>query len=787
MNSLDRKLFRDLLGMKGQAAAISLVIAAAVGTFVMALSTLESLSRTKDTYYDRYRFAHVFAQLKRAPNSLVDRIAAIPGVSQVQSRIVFDVTIDVEGLPEPAVGRLISIPERRKPVLNDLYLRRGRYIEPRRDDEVLVSEPFAESHDLEPGDKVAAIINGRRRELEIVGIVLSPEYIIQISGGSLLPDDRRFGIFWMSYDQLAAAFDMEGAFNNISLRLMRGASEPEVIQRLDDLTEAYGGFGAGGRHDQVSHHYVTEEIKQLKSMGLVTPTIFLLVATFLLNVVLTRLISIQREEIAALKAFGYTKWEVGWHYIKLVLLITSVGVLFGTLLGAWLGRNLTELYTTFYRFPVFVYELPLSVIALVVFISGSAAVLGTITAVRRAVDLPPAEAMRPEPPADFKPTIIERSGFGNWLPQTSRMILRQLERRPFKALLTSFGISLAVAVLVLGSFGEDALTYIIDFQFNQAQRQDVTVSFVEPTPGRALHDVNHLPGVNYCEPFRSVPTRFHFGHISRRVGVMGLEPDARLFRLLDENEREVALPPQGLMLSQKLAELMHVELGDVLTVEVLEGQRLVREVPVAKLITEFNGTNAYMNIHALRRLLREGNSVSGAFLAVDDDRLLDLYTTLKNTPRAAGVNIKSAAITSFEETIAENLLMMQAINVMFASVIAFGVVYNSARISLSERSRELATLRVMGFTRAEISAILLGELAVLTFIAIPVGLGLGYFFAWLTTFGLDTEVYRIPLVIDRATFGFATIVIIIAALITGLVVRRRLDHLDLVAVLKSKE
>jgi len=787
MNSLDRKLFRDLFRIKGQAAAISLVIGAAVGTFVMSLSTLESLSKTKDTYYDRYRFAHVFAHLKRAPNALVDRIAKIPGVSQVQTRIVYDVTIDVEGMAEPAVGRLISIPERRSPVLNDLHLRRGRYIEVGRDDEVLVSEPFAESHDLQPGDKVAAIINGRRQELEIVGIVLSPEYIIQISGGSLLPDDRRFGIFWMSYDQLAAAFDMEGAFNNVTLRLMRGASEPEVIQRLDYLTEVYGGTGATGRYEQVSHHYITEEIKQLKSMGLFTPTIFLAVGAFLLNVVLTRLISIQREEIAALKAFGYTRREIGLHYIKLVLMITLVGVVLGTMLGAWLGRNLTELYTTFYRFPVFVYELHLSVVALILLISGAAAVLGTTTAVRRAVNLPPAEAMRPEPPVDYRPTIIERNGMGDWLPQTSRMILRQLERRPLKAMLTSFGISLAVSVLVLGSFGEDALEYIIDFQFNLAQRQDVTVSFVEPTSGGALHDIRHLPGVNYCEPFRAVPTRFRFGHIARRVGVMGLTPDAQLFRLLDENERETPLPPNGLMLSVKLAQLMHVSVGDVVTVEILEGQRLVREVPVARLITEFGGTNAYMNIDSLRRLLREGDSVSGAFLTVDEDRINDLYATLKRTPRAAGVNIKAASITSFQETIAENLLMMRTINILFASVIAFGVVYNSARISLSERSRELATLRVMGFTRAEISAILLGELAVLTFVAIPIGLALGYFFSWLVTFGLDTEVYRIPLVIDRSTFGFATIVIIIAALFTGLVVRRRLDHLDLVAVLKSKE
>jgi putative ABC transport system permease protein len=787
MTPLNQKLVRDLLGMKTQAAAISVVIAAGVATFVMSLSTLASLSRSKDAYYDRYRFAHVFTHLKRAPNDLAVRIASIPGVGQVQTRIVFDVTIDVAGMPEPAVGRLISIPPRQRATLNDIHLRRGRYIDPVRDGEVLVSEAFAEAHHFVEGDTVTAIINGRRQTLEIVGIVLSPEYIIQLQGGTLLPDERRFGVFWMSYDQLAAAFNMEGAFNDMSVSLMRGTSEAEVMLRLDELTETYGASGAYDRHDQVSHHYITEEIRQLRSMGIIAPTIFLSVAAFLLNVVLSRVIATQREQIAALKAFGYRKSEIRNHYLKFVLVITVIGVLLGTLVGSWMGRNLTELYTQFYRFPVSDYHLSPGIVSAVLLISVAAAVLSTTTALRRAVDLPPAEAMRPEPPGDYRPTILERSGAGFMLPQTARMILRQLERRPFKSCLTSFGIATAVAVLILGSFTEDALDYMISFQFYLAQRHDLSVSFVEAESGAALHEMQQLPGVMYCEPFRSVPTRFRFEHHSRRVGLMGLEPDATLFQLLDEQERHVPLPLDGLMLSSKLAEVLHVGIGDVITIEVLEGNRPVRHMPVTALITEFAGTNAYMDLNALWRMLREDSSLSGAFLDVDDKYRDQLYAALKTTPQVAAVNIKSAALKSFEETIGENIGRMRLFNVIFASIIAVGVVYNSARISLSERSREMATLRVIGFTRAEISAILLGELAILTLAAIPVGLTLGYGFAAFATLGLDTELYRIPLVVDRSTYGFAVAVIIIATALAGLVVRRKLDHLDLVAVLKSRE
>ncbi len=787
MRAIDRKAVRDLWAIKGQAIAIALVIASGVGTFVMSLNTLKSLQNSQELYYEKYRFAHVWSHVKRAPMSLVRRIEVIPGVSQAYPRVVVDVTLDVRGMVEPAVGRLISIPERRVPLVNDLHLRKGRWIEPHRDGEVLVSEAFAVSHHLEIGESVIAVINGRRQKLTIVGVVLSPEYIIQIHGANLLPDDRRFGIFWMGYEQLASAFNLDGAFNDVAITLSRGASEPEVIQRLDDLTKPYGGRGASGREDHVSHRYISDEIRQLRSLGLIAPSIFFSVAAFLLNVVLTRLIGVQREQIAALKAFGYTKLQIGLHYIKLVLLISLAGTAVGIVVGSMLGRSLTEMYTTLYRFPVFGFEWNASVVLGALLISSAAAVAGTLFAVRRAVALPPAEAMRPEPPAVYRPTLLDRSGLGEFLPQAARMIFRELERKPIKAAMSCLGISMAVAILVLGAFTMDSINYIMNFQFALSQRQDLLVTFTEPTTAGALYELQHLPGVVRCEPIRSTATRFHFRHRTRRVGIIGLNPGGRLYRLLDEQERLVSVPRDGLLLSTKLAELLDVRLGDRVLVEVLEGEQPIREVPVSAMVTEYGGTNAYMDAGAMHRLLREGETLTGAFLSVQRDRMEDMYRTLKNTPRVAGVTIKEASVKSFHDTIAENLGRIRFFNVLFAVVIAFGVVYNSARISLAERSRDLATLRVIGFTRAEISAILLGELAVVTLAAIPLGLVVGYLFAAWAVLGLDTEVYRVPLIIERATYGFAVAVVLAGAAISGLLVRERLDYLDLIAVLKTRE
>ncbi|MCH5377105.1 MAG: ABC transporter permease, partial [Planctomycetes bacterium] len=542
MRALNRKTIRDLWSIKGQAVAIALVIASGVGTFVMSLCTLKSLQDSQQSYYRAYRFAHIFAHVKRAPQSLSKRIAEIPGVSQVTTRIVADVTLDVADMSEPAIGRLISIPERRQPLVNDLHIRRGRWIEPYRSGEVLVGEAFADAHHLEIGDSVTAVINGRRQRLTIVGVVLSPEYIIQIHGANLLPDNRRFGVFYMGYEQLAAAFDMDGAFNDVVLTLTRGASDRAVIQRLDDLTRRYGSRGASERENQVSHRYISDEIRQLRSMGLVAPTIFFSVSAFLLNVVMTRLIGVQREQIAAIKAFGYSRLQVGWHYVKLVLLISLVGSLLGIAMGVYLGRNLTIMYTTFYRFPMFRFHAEPSVIASALLISSAAAVLGTLASVRRAVRLPPAEAMRPEPPAVYRATIIDRTGLGDLLPQAARIILREIERKPVKAGLTVLGISMAVSVLILGSFTLDSINYIINFQFVLSQRQDVIVAFVEPASADALHELAHLPGVVQVEPLRSAATRFRFGHRSRRVGVLGVIPGGRLYRLLNTDEQLVPIP-----------------------------------------------------------------------------------------------------------------------------------------------------------------------------------------------------------------------------------------------------
>jgi putative ABC transport system permease protein len=787
VKALDHKLLRDLLAMKGQAIAIALVIASGVAMFVMYLSNFESLRRTQRAYYDRQRFADIFVSAKRVPDRLADRLAEISGVGAVDTRVVANVLLDLPGVETPARGRLISIPAAGRPRLNDLFLRRGRWIDPAHTDEVLASEAFANANGFEPGASVAAIINGRRRVLRIVGIALSPEYVYTIPPGELIPDDRRFGILWMERKALGSAFNMERGFNDAAFQLSPGASSAEVIGRIDRLLAPYGELGAIPRALQFSHWTLDNELNQIQRFGFIVPLIFLGVAAFILNVALTRALALQRPQIASLKAMGYTNAEIAWHYLKWALLIAALGAALGTGAGAWLGSAMIRLYNQYFRFPALDYRLSAGVSVVAVLGSLSVAALAALGAVRRAVRIPPAEAMRPEPPARYRASRVERGPIGRRLNYATRMILRNIERQPFRAVASLVGIAMATAILVVGLFFMDAMDLLKEMQFSFVQRQDLTVSFVEPVSARALHELRSLPGVQRVEPLRSVPARVSHGHRSRNLVILGGPSAPSLNRIVDRSGRIVTLPPEGLVLSKTLAEVLHVSPGESVRLEILEGARPVGDVTVAGLVDEFFGLSIHMDQNALHRLMREGESLSGAQLQIDSAEGPRLYRRLKATPAVAGVSLTREALASFERTMSQNMGIITTINVIFAAIIAFGVVYNAARVSLSERNHDLASLRVLGFTRAEISLILLGELALLTIAALPVGVGLGVLMARGIMASVESELYRFPFAITFQSLARSALAVAAAAAFSGLVVRRKLDRLDLIAVLKTRE
>lgn len=786
INSLQKKIWRELWHIRGQAIAISMVIVGGVGVCIMSLSTYESLLQTRDNYYQEYGFADIFAQLKRAPESVLSRVREIPGVRHVQSRVVAPINLEVPGFSDPVSGLLNSIPDLGRPTMNRLHLLSGRMPDNRRDNEVLISDAFAEGQQLNSGDHIVGIINGRRRSLTIVGIALSPEYIYQIAPGAVFPDYERFGVLWMKRTVLAQAYGMSGAFNDLAITLQHGANEADVIDAVDNIIERYGGLGAYGRKDQFSNLFLQEEFAQLKTMAYLFPAIFLGVAVFLLNIVVTRLVDTQREVIAILKAFGYSNVSIALHYMQLVLMVSGIGILGGYVLGLYLGQLMTVTYTEYYRFPDLLYSPSVTMIILVALLTCVVAVAGTLRAVKKAAMLPPAEAMRPEPPKLFRQSIIEHV-FRSYLSQASRMILRYLSRQPVKTSIAVLGLSMATAIMMVGNFQQDAVKLMMHAQFQLAQKQDIEVVLYEPLSTSVLSTFRNIEGVTYVEGMRRVPIKLIHEQRTIRTGLTGLPKDHLLHSVLNSELQIVEPPEQGLMVTEHLAQKMGFSVGDHIAIEVMEGKRQVLPIQVNALSKQFLGVGAYMRLDPMSRLLGEMPTINTVLLRIDSEYARRIYNRLREIPAIASINLRQSVINSFNNTLENILLVFTLINAILGGVIAFGVVYNTVRISLAERGRELASLRVLGYSYGEVAYIMLGELALLTLISIPLGFLIGSALCQFMSENMQSDLYRVPLVLSPYNFSFSALIVILSACASGLVVLKRLKHLDLVTVLKSRE
>ncbi|WP_299352242.1 FtsX-like permease family protein [uncultured Shimia sp.] len=778
---------RDLWRIKGQATAIALVVAVGVMLLVMMSGMLSSLIETRETYYERYRLADIFAPVTRAPLGMLDRIAEIPGVAAVEGRVQGGALVDIAGQALPVRATALSLPAHRAPKLNEIYLSDGRMLTPGRTEEVIVLQTFAEAHDLQLGDYLSATMHGSLRDFRIVGFAMAPEFLFTTAPGEFVPDDARFAVLWMNEEALAAAYDVEGAFNEALVSLERDARAEPVLAAIDRLLDRYGSLGAYSRDDHVSDRFISEEISGLQATSVAVPPIFMGVAAFLLYIVITRLVQSEREQIGLIKAFGYTDWEVAWHYFKMVLVIAVAGALLGCVLGIWAGRGMAGLYQAVYKFPFLVFRVDASSFVMGVGVSVMSASAGGLFVLRRVFRLTPAVAMRPPAPMDFSRSGALNDRLKNWLDQPSRMVLRRIFRNPGRIFGSVIGIAVGMGLSsaqlsVMSGFDET-----LDLTFGVIDRSDVSVSFFEPMPAETAFDLAHLPGVIEVEATRGVSAVLRNGLNSYRGGVTGLVGEARLNRAVNKDMTDIAMPETGIVLARALADILDIGPGETLMVEVLEGKRPVLEVPVASISETLLGSPAYMRMDTLNRDLGEWGRVSGAYLRVDSDRLPELYEALKETPSVAEVTRREDARAAMQKLMDTGAGAMRYVMAAIAGIITFGIVYNAARIAFGEQARDLASLRVIGFTRGETSFILLGELAIVVLLAIPLGVGIGYYLFFLIAAGFSTDLYQIPTTFQPDAYGTAALAVVLASILSGWLVKRDIDKVDLVATLKTRE
>lgn len=787
VSPLDKKLLRDLWRMKLQAIAISLVIAVGVLLWVMMSGNVNSLSQTRDTYYERYRLADVFAPLKRAPEHVLNDIAAIPGVADVEGRVVGGALIDLEGQATPIRAQAVSLRDYGAPKLNDIYLADGRKLDPRRRNEIILLEGFAVAHGLGPGDELSATMNGERRTFQIVGLAQSPEFIYSTAPGEFIPDDARFAVIWMSKEALGAAYDVDGAFNEALLRLEPGAQGPAVLAAVDRILEQYGGTGAYELADQYSNRFVTEEIVSQEVSTRFVPPIFMGVAAFLLYIVISRMVEADRLQIGLLKAFGYSGLEVGLHYLKFVVVIAAGGALLGSALGVLSGQALAGYYQVYYKFPFLVFRVDPATFVSSILISVASASAGGFFVLRKVFALTPAVAMRPPAPADYSTSANIIGVLKHYLDQPSRMVLRRMLRQPMRAGAAAFGIAVGMGLSVAMLGVMSGFDRTIALTFNVVDRSDALVTFIEPLGEKTILELQRMDGVLEVEPFRAVPVVFRNGVKIHRGSITALKSEPRLFQALTDDEASIYIRKDGMTLSRPLAEKLNIKPGDFLTVEVREGRRPTLNLPVTELAESLLGAPAYYEVSALNQALKEQGRASGAYLRLNPDQSKRVYEDLKNMPAIAGVSLKSDARAAFQRVMDEGAGAMRYIMAIIAGIITFGIVYNSARIAFAERSHDLASLRVLGFTKGEAAFVLLGELGLITLFALPLGAVIGQGLSEGIARGFSTDLYTIPAQITPANFGIATLAVVIAATLSGWLVKRDIDRLDLVSALKSRE
>lgn len=803
MSPLDHKLLRDLWRMKGQALAIGAVIAVGVLMLVMMTGLVSSLSETRAAYYERYRLADVFLPVKRAPERLAERLAQISGVASVETRIAGRALINLPDQSLPVQAQALSLPEHRRPALNDIYLTRGRLPALGRTEEIVLLQSFAAAHGLQPGDRLDATMNGSRRAFKITGLAQSPEFLYVTAPGELVPDDARFGVIWMNRPGLAAAYDLDGAFNEALLGLTRGGNVDSILDQADRLMAAFGGSGGYALADQISNRFIAEEISNMRASSKGVPPIFLAVAAFLLYIVINRMVQSEREEIGLMKAFGYTDIEVGSHYFKLIMVIALGGALAGCLGGIASGRAMVEIYSAYFKFPFLVFRLDPASFVTGVTVSVLSASAGGLLVLRQVFALTPADAMRPPAPPDYSRTKGIGRTLSRFLDQPSRMVLRRLTRQPVRMAGAMIGIACGMGLSVAMITIYAGFDRTIDLTFSVVDRSDVNVSFTQPVSNKTLFELRRIPGVTRVEAVRYVPAVLRHGRESHRGAITGLPqaqgvnrggdrapnqvPNQALNRALDANMAPIEMPQAGMILSSVLADMLDIKPGEILTVEVREGRQPVLEIPVAGVAQALLGSPAYMDLDALNLALREPRRVSGAFLSIDAAHADTIYERLQDMPTIAGISVKDEARDAFEVLMDTGAGAIRYVMGAIAFVITFGIVYNAARIAYAERARDLASLRVIGFTKAEVGFVLLGELAVVTLLSLPLGAMLGYFLSFGIAAGFSTDLYQIPAIFDPVSYGHAMLVVLAAAVVSGWLVKRDLDRSDLIKALKTRE
>ncbi len=792
MSALAVKLRRELWHSVGTLASVVAIIAIGAASYIGIGSAARIVGQSQATYYSNYRLADFWVEVKKAPLTVVERLAALPEVTRLETRIAYDVILDVPDEPQPLAGRLISVPpERLDTMLNGLHLIRGTRFSPNRDDEVILNEAFAKAHGLQPGDTLTLLLNRKRERFRIIGTAISPEYVYMIRGeGDFIPDPRRFGTLYVKERFARDVLDFKDAFNQLvgTVSAAESGDVDRLLERLERELEPYGVLATTPRERQASNRFLSDEIKQLRSFAAVAPMIFMGVAALVLNVVMSRLIERQRTTIGTLKALGYSGRTILFHYLRFAVVIGLAGGVGGIGLGMLAARGMIAIYQDFFQFPDFDHRLYPDLMLTGIGISMFFAVGGALKGAWAALRLHPAEAMRPKPPERGGAIILER---WPWLWRRlgfrSHMALRGLFRHPVRTGSAMLSTALATGIMFLSLTLISAVFFMLDFQFTQVLQSDVDIGYRDALSRRAHLEARDLPGVIFAEPIFAMTCDLRNGPHRRRNAIIGLDESHRLTRPLRKDLTPIDIPVHGLALAKKLAEILDVRRGDLVELTPVRGRRQTVHAPVVEIAESYLGLDCYADRRYLARLLGEGDAVSSIQMRLAPEQAETLFRRVKELPNAQALTYQIDVRETVNRTIIRTIATVHAILIFFAGVIAFGAILNNALVDLADRLREVSTLRVLGYSPAEVAAIFFRQ-SMLVFVC---GLALGFPLSRVMLRGVmantPTELVRIPEVMHPLVPWAVALVALVFVLAAQAIVYWRIRKLDWLEGVKVRE
>lgn len=785
MVALRKRLVRMIGQTKGQFIAVTVVLTIGLLSYVALNMTIQNLDNTVKAYYDQTQMPQIFAQVLRIPEGKVEALKSVSGVQAVNARIVEDVKFDTGYGGEKTVLRLVSLPDAttEKP-LSDIYLLSGN--RPSQDNEVAVIHLFAKARNLKVEDTFDIIVGGRKKALKITGIVSNPEYIYLVEDEqSLLPDPRTFGVAYVTSQFAQSQLGYQKSYNSLLITTNSGADQDAVIDELDRKLDKYGVMRIYKREDHISSRMIQEEITQGQKTANTVPVLFLSVAGAIIAVMLGRIVKNDRISIGVFKALGYTNGAIVWHYTQYALGIGIVGSTLGMLLGAMLANSLAKLYTTtVYDIPILVGRLYPEYLILAVLIGSIFCIASGIIGARGVLTIQPAESMRPEVPKTGRRILLERiKPVWRRLSFTWKVVIRNIFRSKKRAIFIALGIALTYAVTLLPFFMLSAFMTMFDQQYGQMYAMDMQVTYTHGLNQNSILDLKQVLGdhAQEVEPIAEFPFELSAGWRKKNVSIIGIVENTRMYNFTNRHGQPVKLPREGISITEGLARLLEVEVGDSINIKSFIPGRESVVLSVNEIVEQPLGVNAYMDLEHMQRVLLDHDYINGA--VIRGERLES--SELDHVKHIKSVLLSADMMAIFKEFTA---LTYASILVMVASagILGFAIVYNATIMSIYERKMEFSSLRVLGFDKQHIFKMLFRENLVLSALGIIIGIPLGASMVDSIMASFSNELYTMKADFDFMAFVYTTVVTIAFVLIAQVATHHKIAKLDFIEALKAR-